>query len=699
MRVKGRVYTFTTRGIALAASTTYFVVIDRVGATSGSQLLLTLLGAVRMRMRERTSYCHRAARRRYGICSAVLICGLVATEAAAQPTWCGGHSIEWAGGPPRAFSALADGSSSALAIEQPAWLVRDRWDALVFNAFENPSPEGRLTEVLARGDVSSIRVCMQSPETSEVGQLLEPYSDASWWRFHIRRWTGVSWNGEIVIADCTGEPARSWIQVRAAQGNEISTAHTAFTTTRRDGEGGWVSSELVFQPEPPNPEAWEPLVIEGILAHELGHAMGFSHVSGAFPPWIMIAPAARPWPEDESQHAQLAYQVGPNVPYPGLTPPSSLSNDATLSTLDLTGMIGSEMTGSDNRFVYPLELGPVFDSAIQSYTATAPNRVTSVTVQARVNEPNATVTVNGAAVLLRGTESDAIELAVGENIFEVVVTAQDGVTMLTYTVTVTRAALPTTLTLSAAPDPAEGGPAVTVTATLDNPAPANGITVTLTTSGTATLDTDYTLSSTTITLAAGETAITVTVTVTDDAEDDDGETIVIDAESTSPALTAEPLTLTIEDNDGPAPTLLTLSAASAPIEGGHPVTVTATLDNPAPATGLTVTLTTGGTATLDTDYTLSSTTITLAAGETAGTVTITVTDDAEDDAGETIVLDAESTSPALTAEPLTLTIEDNDVTPVPALPLGGAMLLGLLLTLLGAVRMRMRERTDIARGC
>ena len=81
-------------------------------------------------------------------------------------------------------------------------------------------------------------------------------------------------------------------------------------------------------------------------------------------------------------------------------------------------------------------------------------------------------------------------------------------------------------------------------------------------------------------------------------------------------------------------------------------------------------------------------------------MTVTVTDDAEDDDGETIVIDAESTSPALTAEPLTLTIEDNDVTPVPAwLPLRGALLLGLLLTLLGAVRMRMRERKDIARGC
>ncbi len=70
----------------------------------------------------------------------------------------------------------------------------------------------------------------------------------------------------------------------------------------------------------------------------------------------------------------------------------------------------------------------MFDSAIQSYTATAPNSVTSGAVTARVN---------GAAVVPRGTESDAIELAVGENIFEVVVTAQDGVTMLTYTVTVT----------------------------------------------------------------------------------------------------------------------------------------------------------------------------------------------------------------------------------------------------------------------
>ena len=128
------------------------------------------------------------------------------------------------------------------------------------------------------------------------------------------------------------------------------------------------------------------------------------------------------------------------------------------------------------------------------------------------------------------------------------------------------------------------------------------------------------------------------------------------------------------DVPGP-PTTLALSHDAAPAEGAGTVTVTATLDHPAPATGLTVMLTTGGTAMLDTDYTLSSTTITLAAGATAGTVTLTVIDDAEDDDGETIVLHAASTSPALTAEPLTLTIEDNDVTPVPALPLLGQLLL------------------------
>ena len=267
---------------------------------------------------------------------------------------------------------------------------------------------------------------------------------------------------------------------------------------------------------------------------------------------------------------------------------------------------------------------------------------------------------------------------------------------------------PTSLTLTADRTPAEGGLDVTVTATLDTPAPTGGTTVTLTVGGTADGGgTDYTLSSTTIALAEGETAGTVTITVIDDSEIEDGETIVLGAESTTPALTASPLTLTIADNDAvpgeddPAPpTTLTLSHDAAPAEGGGPVTVTAALDAPAPTGGTTVTLTAGGTADGGgTDYTLSSTTITLAEGETAGTVTLTVIDDSEIEDGETIVLGAESTTPVLTAPPLTLTIADNDAVPdddavpVPALPVGGALLLGFLLVWRGVVCVRDRAGT------
>ena len=211
---------------------------------------------------------------------------------------------------------------------------------------------------------------------------------------------------------------------------------------------------------------------------------------------------------------------------------------------------------------------------------------------------------------------------------------------------------------------------MTVTATLDHPAPADGTRVTLATAGTAMRDTgaggDYALSATTITIAEGETTGTATITVTDDTEEDGGETIVPRAASANPALTAA-LTLTIGDNHGPLPTTLTLSADPAPAEGGPEVTVTATLDHPAPADETRVTLATAGTATRDTgaggDYALSAATITIAAGATTGTATITVTDDAEEDGGETIILDAESTNPALTPEPLTLTIEDDDAAP------------------------------------
>ena len=97
------------------------------------------------------------------------------------------------------------------------------------------------------------------------------------------------------------------------------------------------------------------------------------------------------------------------------------SADATLSSLALS-------SGT---------LSPTFSSGTESYTVSVVNSVTSVTVTPARTQANATITVNGTAVT-SGSASGSISLNVGSNTITVVVTAQDGSTTKSYTVTVTR---------------------------------------------------------------------------------------------------------------------------------------------------------------------------------------------------------------------------------------------------------------------
>jgi len=87
--------------------------------------------------------------------------------------------------------------------------------------------------------------------------------------------------------------------------------------------------------------------------------------------------------------------------------------------------------------VSPGSLSPAFSSGTTNYTASVFNTVTTVTVTPSTTDPNATVTVNGTAVT-SGTASGPIALAEGLNTITIVVTAQDGTTTKTYTLTVTR---------------------------------------------------------------------------------------------------------------------------------------------------------------------------------------------------------------------------------------------------------------------
>jgi len=83
-------------------------------------------------------------------------------------------------------------------------------------------------------------------------------------------------------------------------------------------------------------------------------------------------------------------------------------------------------------------LSPAFAVATGGYTASVSNATTSVTVTPALNNPHSSVKVNGTTVV-SGTASADIPLNVGANTISTVVTAQDGITHKTYTITVTRA--------------------------------------------------------------------------------------------------------------------------------------------------------------------------------------------------------------------------------------------------------------------
>jgi hypothetical protein len=83
-------------------------------------------------------------------------------------------------------------------------------------------------------------------------------------------------------------------------------------------------------------------------------------------------------------------------------------------------------------------LSPTFAAATTSYTASVTNATTSITVTPTATNDTATIKVNGTTAT-SGVASGAITLAVGPNVIPITVTAQDGTTISTYTVTVTRA--------------------------------------------------------------------------------------------------------------------------------------------------------------------------------------------------------------------------------------------------------------------
>ena len=179
------------------------------------------------------------------------------------------------------------------------------------------------------------------------------------------------------------------------------------------------------------------------------------------------------------------------------------STGATLSALILSG----------------IDFG-TFDSTTTSYSASVVNSVSQTTVTPTVNDSGASYVIKLGGV----TDSDGtISLAVGSNVITIEVTAEDRDTNQTYTVTVTRAAPPSTdatlsaLTLSDVDFGTFASGTTSYTATVANSVSQTTVTPTVNDSGASYViklggvtDADGTIS-----LAVGNSVITVVVTAED----------------------------------------------------------------------------------------------------------------------------------------------------------------------------------------
>ena len=146
--------------------------------------------------------------------------------------------------------------------------------------------------------------------------------------------------------------------------------------------------------------------------------------------------------QDGDQSYEITFAVtSTDTDYNGITVPpvkvtnidDEASNDATLS--------GLALTDAGNNAI---SLTPAFASEVLSYRAAVTNPVTQIKVNPTRNEPNATIQyLDGDNMELAdadGTTTNVfdVNLAEGENVFKIKVTAEDTTTTKIYVVTVTR---------------------------------------------------------------------------------------------------------------------------------------------------------------------------------------------------------------------------------------------------------------------
>ena len=313
----------------------------------------------------------------------------------------------------------------------------------------------------------------------------------------------------VLIAPATGAITKAPVSVlftlpQAAQPGSVTLSFGATVLTLATSQEGAGAHSFTF--DPANPTA-SPAIASGIAIADGVHTVTLryqntlgspaatavsSNVRLDTTPPVLTLPANISVPATSGAGAVVTYDasasdLGSGVATSSFLPASggTFPSGVTTVSASATDVAGNTVTGSFTVTVIPstnanlaslslsgVVLQPAFDAAVTSYSAIVANSKTTTTVTAAAADAGASVHVSPA---------NPAALAVGNNVIDVGVLAQDGTTAKTYRVTVKRTVPDKTkpaITISAPAGTAVTGP-FTLSGTINEAVYLSSVTVRL----------------------------------------------------------------------------------------------------------------------------------------------------------------------------------------------------------------------------
>ena len=240
----------------------------------------------------------------------------------------------------------------------------------------------------------------EDPNTPGIQATLNPISTSVRWQVTAKN-RDSSLNKNYTVLVIREHPPGSVARLRSLEVSGLTLSpEFGSTTYDYEAEGPESTTQTSVTAIPIDPDAEVAITVDGVSAEADG-TVGISPESRT----VTVEVTA------ENGMTTQTYMVS-------LLQPSA---DASLSSLNLTD----------------ITLDPEFSAKATSYTASVESTVTSTTVTAETTDEDAT-----AAIMINDQEDadGTVDLVAGYNDITVVVTAQDGTTTQSYTVTVLRAA-------------------------------------------------------------------------------------------------------------------------------------------------------------------------------------------------------------------------------------------------------------------